>query len=413
MNVNNRRSLLSIVVCLIFVLSYGQNLPSLLSEKNINSTFSILAYDEEAKEWGIAVATNNICVGNSTIYIQEGIGGFSVIAETEPKYGIQGLEKLSSGKSVEQAITEVKDKDEDSNYRQVAGIDMDGNVFAFTGNSLKFWKGQASEIQGKNCVVIGNQLAESVLSEMSKAFEDSAGSLTRRLLASLQAGQNAGGQISGKQLASIVVKGLDNEWYNQIDLRVDNSTEPIQELSVLVDYHYGRIRLNQALYANRNGNAERANQKLTEAEVMLEGWTGIYPRIASANITLGHEDKAVYWIKSGLAENPQWSVYLPAFYVLRKHPDLQSLIRPDTFDSKDWESAIGMLSNLGKELEIIELGKDLFKKNIQSSYLYFLLGRSYFFEKQEEEAIAYLEKALQLDLSNIEAEKLLNKIRME
>jgi|GEM_PF-355143 len=413
MNVNNRRSLLSIVVCLIFVLSYGQNLPSLLSEKNINSTFSILAYDEEAKEWGIAVATNNICVGNSTIYIQEGIGGFSVIAETEPKYGIQGLEKLSSGKSVEQAITEVKDKDEDSNYRQVAGIDMDGNVFAFTGNSLKFWKGQASEIQGKNCVVIGNQLAESVLSEMSKAFEDSAGSLTRRLLASLQAGQNAGGQISGKQLASIVVKGLDNEWYNQIDLRVDNSTEPIQELSVLVDYHYGRIRLNQALYANRNGNAERANQKLTEAEVMLEGWTGIYPRIASANITLGHEDKAVYWIKSGLAENPQWSVYLPAFYVLRKHPDLQSLIRPDTFDSKDWESAIGMLSNLGKELEIIELGKDLFKKNIQSSYLYFLLGRSYFFEKQEEEAIAYLEKALQLDLSNIEAEKLLNKIRKE
>ena len=84
------------LIILFFISSpnYAQNLPSLLLEKNINSTFSILAYDDKAQEWGIAVATDNIYVGNSTIYIQPGIGAFSVIAETEPQYGIEGLERL-------------------------------------------------------------------------------------------------------------------------------------------------------------------------------------------------------------------------------------------------------------------------------------------------------------------------------
>jgi len=77
----------TILLLFHYLLIQSQNLPSLLTEKNINSTFSILAYDEIAEEWGIAVATNNIYVGNSTIYIEPNIGAFSVIASTEPKYG--------------------------------------------------------------------------------------------------------------------------------------------------------------------------------------------------------------------------------------------------------------------------------------------------------------------------------------
>ncbi len=60
--------------------SFAQNLPSLLTGRNINATFSITAYDSAAQEWGIAVATNNIYVGNSTVYITPGLGAFSVIA---------------------------------------------------------------------------------------------------------------------------------------------------------------------------------------------------------------------------------------------------------------------------------------------------------------------------------------------
>lgn len=406
----NHKSLLSFILIAFTLCSFGQNLPSLVTDRNINSTFSILAYDKNAQEWGIAVATNNIYVGNSTIYIEPEVGAFSVIAETEPRYGIEGIEKLRLGKSVEEAILEVRDKDNQANYRQISGMDANGNVFAFTGSSLKYWNGNASQILGENYVVIGNQLAENVLSDMSKTFENSTGTLAQRLLKSLVAGQNAGGQISGKQSAAVVVKGAENEWFNQIDLRVDNSKNPIRELETLMDYHYGRIRLNQAIYAHREGNEKRAKQKLTEAESMLDGWTGMYAKIASANIAQGNEDSAINWIKKGLAENPKWSVYLPAFYFLRQNPELESIIKPENFSVTDWESAMGMLSNLGRELEVIELGKGLIDRKIESSYLNFLLGRSYFYEKEQDKAIEHLERALDTDGANIEAEILLDRI---
>lgn len=407
----NQLTLVSTVLLTLSLSSYGQNLPSLLTERNINATFSILAYDEHAKEWGIAVATNNIYVGNSTIYIQPELGAFSVIAETEPRYANEGFEKLKEGKSIEQAILEVKNHDKEANYRQVSGIDTEGNVFAFTGKSLKYWNGNASGILGENFVVIGNQLADEVLPEMSKTFENSKGTLAERLLKSLAAGQKAGGQISGKQSAAVVVKGTNNAWYNQIDLRVDNSQHPIEELQTLMGYHYGRIRLNQALYAKRAGNLERAKQKLNEAEAMLEGWTGMYSRIAGANLLMGKEDVAVQWIKKGLAENKKWSINLPAFYFLKDNPEMKSIIQPDSFAIKDWESALAMLSNLGRELEAIDLATALIAKSIESSYLYFLLGRSYFYEKDPDHAIKYLEKALNMDDDNIEAEHLLDRIR--
>ena len=407
-----------IIVIFLFLffsgkVTIGQNLPSLLTQKNINSTFSILAYDESAKEWGIAVATNNIYVGNSTIYIQPGIGAFSVIAETLPKYGIEGLEKLRIGKSIDKAIMEIKVNDNEANYRQVSGIDANGNIFAFTGKSLKYWNGQASHIQGENYVVMGNQLSENVLIEMSNTFKNSDGTLAQRLLESLVAGQNVGGQISGKQSAAVVVKGLKNEWFNQIDLRVDNSKKPIQELQILMDFHYGRIRLNQAISAYRERDVALAKQKLIEAESMLNGWTGMYSRIAWINIALGNEDMAVSWIKKGLKENPNWSVNLSAFYCLRNNSELESIIDPNSFEIKDWENAMGMLSNLGLEMEVIDLGESLIDKKIESSYLLFLLGRSYFYEKTTKNAIKYLKRALQLDSDNIEAQNLINELKYD
>jgi len=224
-----------------FLLSHicpSQNLPSLILDRNINSTFSIVGYDKNTKEWGIAVATNNLGVGNSTIYIEAGVGAFSVIAETEPSYAVNGFAQLKAGKNTEQAIQFAKEKDETPEYRQVSGIDSKGNTFAFTGPSLKYWKGFSGHRVGKNYVVMGNQLADNVLFAMANAFESAQGTLAQRLLTSLVAGQAAGGQINGKQSAALVVKGSDNAWYNQIDLRVDHSKNPFGDLQKLVDYHY-------------------------------------------------------------------------------------------------------------------------------------------------------------------------------
>jgi uncharacterized Ntn-hydrolase superfamily protein len=101
------------------------------------------------EEWGIAVATNNIYVGNSTVYVQPGLGAFSVIAETNPNYAINGFSELTKGRSIKEAIEYTGRVDVDANFRQIAGIDSIGNVYAYTGSALKFWKGYSSHLIGK------------------------------------------------------------------------------------------------------------------------------------------------------------------------------------------------------------------------------------------------------------------------
>ncbi len=100
----------------------AQNLPSLLKGKNIFATFSIVAGDPCWQEV-IAVATNNICVGNSTVYIQPGLGAFSVIAETEPAYAVKGFKALQAGKTIREAIEQTRETDSEAYSRQVSGID--------------------------------------------------------------------------------------------------------------------------------------------------------------------------------------------------------------------------------------------------------------------------------------------------
>lgn len=371
--------------------------------ENSFATFSIVAWDPVAREWGIAVATNNIYVGNSTIYIRPGLGAFSVIAETEPTYAINGFEALRAGKNIREAIEETMLKDSESYSRQVAGIDANGNCFAFTGSTWKYQAGFAGSIVEKNYVVMGNQLADSVLQNMSAAFEKTGGTLAQRLLAALFAGEKAGGQVEGKQSAALVVKGEANEFFNNIDLRVDDSKDPFGDLQRLLNYHYGRIRLNQAVFAIKMGNTKLGKTRLTEAEQLVMGWNGIQEKVAMANILLGENAKAITIIHAAIAENPKWKEYLPAFYLLKDEPGMQGLIEEKSFTEKNWISAVSFLTELGRDSQSIILCKKALLLYPSSSYLHFLLGQSLFTEGKKPEAKKEWEFALSLDASNDEA----------
>ncbi|MDB4292536.1 DUF1028 domain-containing protein [Maribacter sp.] len=388
----------------------SQNIPSLVLDKNINATFSIVAYDADEQEWGIAVATNNIYVGNSTMYIEPGVGAFSVIAETEPMYGIKGLAQLKQGLPIEEAIEITRSNDEASHYRQVSGIDSEGNVYAFTGEDLKYWKGTATHQYGAGYVVMGNQLADGVLSEMAQTYEAAKGTLAERLLESLKAGQKAGGQVSGKQSAALAVRGSDHEWFNQIDLRVDNSKTPFDDLQVLLNYHYGRIRVNQTIYAARMNNQKRAEALMQEAESLTNGWSGMYSKIALAHSLMGNEDKAVTTIKKALDENPKWQSVLPAFYFLKDHPKMKNLIHADTFSVKDWNNAIMVMIELKKVDEAVQLAESTLKTYPDSSYTHYLLGKALRENGALKSAQTSLETALQIDAENMEAQKMLQNL---
>lgn len=352
----------TIFFLLLTINGLGQNLPSLLLNKNINATFSITAYDSAAAEWGIAVATNNIYVGNSTIYIEPGVGAFSVIAETEPAYGINGLAQLKKNRSLKDAIDFTRIHDEDAAIRQVAGIDKAGHTYAYVGKEVTYWKGLSGYKSGKYYVVMGNQLAPGVLDSMALVFERTKGTLAARLLASLVAGQEAGGMLTGKQSAALMVKGTQNEWFNQIDLRVDHSLTPFEDLSKLLNYHYGRIRLNQAIFQLKNGNAKKGNALLDQATNMLEGWQGIQPKIAMANILAGREAKAAEILKGVNKE------YLPAFYCLKNYIKIDT----SSFDNKDWYSAVEMLMQLKRNEDALRVAKELVNKypeDVHGKYL--------------------------------------------
>ncbi|WP_419700341.1 DUF1028 domain-containing protein [Mucilaginibacter sp. NFX135] len=403
------------LICLFSILSLSvcgraQNLPSLVLNRNINSTFSIIAYDPQAQEWGIAVATNNIYVGNSTCYIRPGMGAFSVIAETEPMYAYNGFDQLKAGKTIEQAIQYTQMKDTLADYRQVSGIDAKGNVYAFTGSSLKYWKGKSVQLTGKYYAVMGNQLKPNVLHDMASTFEHTKGTLAVRLLKALVAGENAGGQISGKQSAALLVKGSHNEWFNQIDLRVDHSKDPFADLQKLLNYHYGRILINQANYAISIGNKKHGEGLLKQAVGRTKGWYGIYPKIAKTYLLLGQDKTAIKLIKAAVRNEPKWRENVSAFYCLYHDPAISSLYPVKQFTVIDWNNAISMLIDLNHLQESITLSKTVIGRYPSSSYTWYLQAKAYESLRDLDKARTADMTSLKIDPENADAKRLLTEL---
>jgi uncharacterized Ntn-hydrolase superfamily protein len=121
--------------------------------------------------------------------------------------------------------------------RQFAVMDAKGNYAAYTGPQATTWAGNKG---GKYCTAQGNILAgEAVVNNMVKAFEETPGALSLRLVAALEGGQAGGGDTRGQESAALVVvkKGCGVWLHNDTVLRlqVDDSPEPIKELRRLVE----------------------------------------------------------------------------------------------------------------------------------------------------------------------------------
>ncbi len=207
------------------------------------------------------------------------------------------------------------------------------------------------------------------------------------------------------------MRGTDNEWFNNIDLRVDNSKEPFSDLQRLLNYHYGRIRLNQAVMAIQNGNIQRGQSLLKEAIGLVNGWNGLMGKVAVAWLLLHEEAKAVAVIRNAVDSNLKWRENLPAFYVLKDQPGMQGLINEKKFSEKDWIAAASLFEQLNRPVEWEAVCRKALGVFPNSSYLYYLLGEALHAEKKEKEAKAAVEMAIQLDPQNTEAISTLKDIK--
>ncbi len=208
------------------------------------ATFSILGYDPATGEVGGAVQSRVFSVGNGVLWAEAGVGAAATQAIVDVSYGPQAIALLKTGLKPADIVKKIWNDDTDprpqdwTKYgRQFAVIDMQGNVAAYTGPKATEWAGDK---QGKFCTAQGNILAgPDVVSSMVKAFEETEGHLSLRLLAALEAGQMAGGDKRGMQSAAmLIVKKDAGVWLHNdvvVRLQVDDNPEPIKELRRLVE----------------------------------------------------------------------------------------------------------------------------------------------------------------------------------
>lgn len=193
-------------------------------------TWSIIARDPATGQFGIAVATKFFAVGARVPHIVAGIGGIATQALVNPYYGIDGVKLLSQGREPDDILKTLIATDDGRESRQLHIMDAKGRIAAHTGKDCVDWCGH---IRGDGFSIAGNMLAgAAVLDDTKKAYEANAAlPFPRRLIAAMHAGEAAGGDKRGKQSAALLIHG-DEEW-SELNLRVDDHTDPLRELERL------------------------------------------------------------------------------------------------------------------------------------------------------------------------------------
>jgi len=193
-------------------------------------TWSIIARDSSTGRFGIAVATRFFAVGARVPHIAAGIGAVATQALVNPYYGIDGLTLLRAGKSPRETIDLLKAGDSGHASRQVHVMDASGRIAAYTGPECVDWCGH---VEGDGFSIAGNMLAgAAVLGDTAAAFVANAKlPFAQGLIAAMRAGEAASGDKRGKQSAALLIHGSE-EW-SDLDLRVDDHTDPLSELERL------------------------------------------------------------------------------------------------------------------------------------------------------------------------------------
>jgi uncharacterized Ntn-hydrolase superfamily protein len=193
-------------------------------------TWSIIARDNASGQFGIAVATRFFAVGARVPHIAAGIGAIATQALVNPYYGIDGLKLLREGGSPHDVVATLIAADDGRESRQLHIMDATGRIAAHTGRECVDWCGQ---IEGAGFSIAGNMLAGAkVLDDTAAAYiEGEKLPFPQRLIAAMRSGEAAGGDKRGKQSAALLIYG-EEDWSN-LDLRVDDHTDPLAELERL------------------------------------------------------------------------------------------------------------------------------------------------------------------------------------
>ena len=203
-------------------------------------TYSIVACDLDAGQWGVAVQSKFLAVGSIVPWAEPNVGAIATQSYANPRYGPEGLALLRGGAAAEEAVARLTAADEDRELRQVGVVDGSGRSATFTGRDCHEWAGGRT---GRSYAAQGNILvSEATVDALAETFEACSDlGLAERLIECLAAAQRAGGDRRGQQSAALLVVEKDGGYAGLsdavVDLRVDDHERPIEELRRLYECH--------------------------------------------------------------------------------------------------------------------------------------------------------------------------------
>lgn len=228
-------------------------------------TYSIIAREPATGYMGVATQSQAFAVGSSVPFASPGHGVIATQSMGEPMYGELGLDMLRAGLTAREALHALTSVDPHPERRQVGMVDTYGHIEVYTGDTCVSAAGHA---HGDTCASLANIVAgPQVWESMVDAYENATSPwLPHRLVAALQAAEEAGGDDRGRRSAAILVVRAERSgrpWQDNItDLRVDDHPDPVGHISRMVEHNWRYHRTVKAFEHVLDGDIDAAVDQL-------------------------------------------------------------------------------------------------------------------------------------------------------
>src|SRR3954451_2578658 len=108
---------------------------------SVVATYSIVACDLDAGQWGVATQSKFLAVGSVVPWAEPHVGAVATQSYANPRYGPDGLALLRQELPADEVVKRLTQADEEREHRQLGVVDARGRAATYTGGECQDWAG--------------------------------------------------------------------------------------------------------------------------------------------------------------------------------------------------------------------------------------------------------------------------------